>query len=305
MQPQPGNYDNQKQGYPVQSTYPAYGTTPSGQGAAYPPPAPPPPYTASSQNQGYYEGQGNGATDEAIDDDGPFTSSSFNTRQIRHAFIRKVYLIMTAQLCVTLAFVAVFQFVNPVKKWVRHHIWFYYIAFIVFIVVYLVLICCDKVRRKYPNNFIALAIFTLAFSYMTAAITSFHNTFSVLYALVITVVLCGGLTIFAMQTKIDFTMCSGILFVFSLVFLLFGFSVAIMYFFVDHNTARILHIVYGALGALLFSLFLVFDTQMIMGGRKHDLNPEEYIVAALQLYLDVVMIFLFILSIFGGGGGRD
>jgi protein lifeguard len=44
---------------------------------------------------------------------------------------------------------------------------------------------------------------------------------------------------------------------------------------------------------------------MIMGGRKHDLNPEEYIVAALQLYLDVVMIFLFILSIFGGGGGRD
>jgi FtsH-binding integral membrane protein len=48
--------------------------------------------------------------------------------------------------------------------------------------------------------------------------------------------------------------------------------------------------------------FLVFDTQMIIGGehRKIQLSPEEYIVGALQLYLDVVYIFIFILMLVGG-----
>ena len=46
--------------------------------------------------------------------------------------------------------------------------------------------------------------------------------------------------------------------------------------------------------------FLAYDTQMLMGGRKHQLSPEEYIYGALQLYLDVVYLFLIILSLFGG-----
>ena len=39
---------------------------------------------------------------------------------------------------------------------------------------------------------------------------------------------------------------------------------------------------------------------MLMGGRKHELSPEEYIYGALQLYLDIVYLFLIILSLFGG-----
>ena len=58
--------------------------------------------------------------------------------------------------------------------------------------------------------------------------------------------------------------------------------------------------VYGALAALLFCLFLAYDTQMLLGGRKHALSEEEHVFAALQLYLDVVYIFLIVLSLFGG-----
>lgn len=46
--------------------------------------------------------------------------------------------------------------------------------------------------------------------------------------------------------------------------------------------------------------YLVFDTQMIVGGRKHEMSPEEHIFGALCLYLDVINIFLALLSIFGG-----
>lgn len=52
--------------------------------------------------------------------------------------------------------------------------------------------------------------------------------------------------------------------------------------------------------SFFFFQFLAFDTQMIMGGRKLELNPEEHIFAALQLYMDVVQLFLFILRLIGG-----
>uniref|UniRef100_A0A0R3X297 ABC2_membrane domain-containing protein n=1 Tax=Hydatigena taeniaeformis TaxID=6205 RepID=A0A0R3X297_HYDTA len=45
--------------------------------------------------------------------------------------------------------------------------------------------------------------------------------------------------------------------------------------------------------------YLGYDTQMIMGGRKHELSPEEYIYGAMQLYCDVVNLFMIFLSLFG------
>ena len=59
---------------------------------------------------------------------------------------------------------------------------------------------------------------------------------------------------------------------------------------------------YGSLGALVFSLYIVYDTQLMMGGKhKYALSPEEYIFAALNLYLDIINLFLYLLAIFGGG----
>lgn len=46
-------------------------------------------------------------------------------------------------------------------------------------------------------------------------------------------------------------------------------------------------------GAILFSLFLIFDTQMMMT----TLSPEEYILATINLYLDIINLFLYILRI--------
>ena len=60
----------------------------------------------------------------------------------------------------------------------------------------------------------------------------------------------------------------------------------------------ILHVVYSALMAILFSFFLIYDTQQIIGGKKHSfsISPEEHVFAAVQLYVDIVYIFLAILN---------
>lgn len=133
---------------------------------------------------------------------------------------------------------------------------------------------------------------------MTATIASFYDTEIVLIAAGITAAVCLSISIFAIQTKIDFTMCTGLIFALSMVVFMFGISCIIVYMTLGYS--HILNCVYGALAALLFALFLAYDTQMLIGGKKHQLSEEEYIFGALQLYLDVVYIFLIILSFFGG-----
>ena len=106
-------------------------------------------------------------------------------------------------------------------------------------------------------------------------------------------VLCLGLTLFAFQTKFDFTYCSGILFVLLLNLIIFGILAAIL-------PSDVLNTTYCVLGTLLFSVYLVVDTQLIMGGNKtYAISPEEYIFAALNLYLDIINLFLYILRLVG------
>ena len=104
-----------------------------------------------------------------------------------------------------------------------------------------------------------------------------------------------GLTIFALQTKIDFTMCNGILFVLLMCLMIFGIFCAIF-------PGQIMNVVYASLGAVIFSCYIVVDTQMMMGGKhKYSLDPEEYVFASLNLYLDIINLFLMILSLVGRG----
>ena len=103
-----------------------------------------------------------------------------------------------------------------------------------------------------------------------------------------------GLTIFAFQTKIDFTTCGGMLCAMMMVLFLAGIGLTIF------GTSKWTMIAYGSAGALIFSLYIVYDTQLMMGGKhKYALDPEDYIFAALNIYLDIVNLFMYILMIVG------
>ena len=81
----------------------------------------------------------------------------------------------------------------------------YIVSYVIFFVTYLAIACCESVRRKSPGNMIAMGIFTLALSIMTASIAIHHDVYWVIMAIGITAALCLGLTLFSFQTKIDFT----------------------------------------------------------------------------------------------------
>uniref|UniRef100_A0A3Q1LIE4 Glutamate ionotropic receptor NMDA type subunit associated protein 1 n=1 Tax=Bos taurus TaxID=9913 RepID=A0A3Q1LIE4_BOVIN len=203
-----------------------------------------------------------------------------------------VFLVLTLQLSVTLSTVAVFTFVGEVKGFVRENVWTYYVSYAIFFVSLIVLSCCGDFRRKHPWNLVALSILTVSLSYMVGMIASFYNTEAVIMAVGITTTVCFTVVIFSMQTRYDFTSCVGVLLVSVVVLILF----AILCIFIR---SRVLEIVYASLGALLFTCFLAVDTQLLLGNKQLSLSPEEYVFAALNLYTDIINIFLYILTIIG------
>lgn len=138
----------------------------------------------------------------------------------------------------------------------------------------------------------ALSILTVSLSYMVGMIASFYNTEAVIMAVGITTTVCFTVVIFSLQTRYDFTSCMGVLLVSMVVLLVF----TLLCIFIRN---RILEIVYASLGALLFTCFLAVDTQLLLGNKQLSLSPEEHVFAALNLYTDIINIFLYVLTIIG------
>jgi FtsH-binding integral membrane protein len=216
---------------------------------------------------------------------------AFSDIKIRHQFIRKVYSIVSMQLLVTFACSAIIIYVPPLKGFFLANSWILWLLLAGTFVVMLVLACCESVARSYPLNLILLSVFTLMESLLVGCICSVYKTDTVLIAAGITLFIVVGLTLFAFQTKIDFTGMGTYLFVAGLVLFGFGFLAIIF-------RSNIMHLVYAAAGAGLFSMYLVFDTQLMMGGKhKYSISPEDYIMAALSLYMDIINLFLMILRL--------
>lgn len=278
-------------GYPQQPGYPGAGYPggyPQPQFGGYPGsnfgPTPP---TSAGIMHGY------NSTGYGEDPLGGVDGFDFSDKTIRNGFIKKVYGILMVQLSVSLAFVALFTFHEPTKLYVYDHPALWWVSLIVMFVTLITMACCGDVRRKAPMNFIFLAIFTVAQSFLLGCATATFKKEEVFLALLICTVVTLGLTLFAFQTKIDFTMMGGVLFAATLILMVFGIIVMFWH-------GKVITLVYASFGALLFSIYIIYDTQIMIGGKhKYAISPEEYIFAALNLYLDIVNLFLYILTIIG------
>ena len=105
-------------------------------------------------------------------------------------------------------------------------------------------------------------------------------------ALGLTVLSFAGLTAYAYFTKRDFSFMGGMLTV-GLITLI---GLGIMSFFIQ---STFLHMAISAMGILLFSGYILFDTQKILRSYPAD----EHVAASLTLFLDFVLLFMHILRL--------
>merc|ERR1712232_1169113 len=116
----------------------------------------------------------------------------------------------------------------------------------------------------------------------------------------ITLLIVAGLTIYAWTAKTDFTGLGPYLMAGLLAFILFGFTLSIMSWFGLHM--KPIAMAYHFCGVLLFSFFIIYDTQLILGewgGHSEQFSVDDYCFAALNLYLDIINLFLQILRLLG------
>jgi len=103
----------------------------------------------------------------------------------------------------------------------------------------------------------------------------------------------GALSYFAMNTQKDFLSMGRILFIALIVMLVGGIVNIFMH-------SPILQLVLAGGGAILFSFFILFDTQNIIKG-----GYDSPITAALALYIDFLNLFTSLLQILGIFGSND
>ena len=106
-------------------------------------------------------------------------------------------------------------------------------------------------------------------------------------AFTLTTVAFGALSVFAMNTKRDFTTMGKMLFITLIVILV----AAVINIFVQ---SPIFQLAIASISAILFSAYILYDTQNIIRG-----NYETPIEGAVALYLDFVNLFVSLLQILG------
>lgn len=146
-------------------------------------------------------------------------------------------------------------------------------------------------------NYILLGVYTMTHSYMVAAISCLYRQDIVIAAAILTMGMFCALTVYACFTKTDMTKLGGFLSAGTMMIILF---IILFSFFLS----KIGYLIFCCIIVGLISLWIVHDTQILVGGahRAGELSLDDYCLGALIIYSDIVTMFMYLLHIIGCAG---
>lgn len=161
---------------------------------------------------------------------------------------------------------------------------------ILFIVEIGLLFALQWKKREAPLNLILLFGFTfcsgLTLTPLLISVLALPTgAIIIAQAFALTTVAFGALSIFAMNTKKDFTTTGKALFIVLIVIV----AASLLNIFIKSD---IISLAISSIAAILFSFYILYDTQNIIRG-----NYETPIEGAVALYLDFVNLFVSLLNI--------
>jgi len=213
-------------------------------------------------------------------------TAKIDDREIRHGFIRKVYSILSAQIMLTLGICAFVTLHTSTREYVLQSDWLFWTTMIL---TFVLLFTLQRYKKIYPINMVLLTLWTFSISYQIGIVTALYaetgQSWTIVEALFLTGVVFFVLTLYTLQSKRDFSFMEAGLGMGLLVLILWSFLGLIFGFTMGY--------VYALGGTVLFSGFIIYDTWMV----TERLDPDDYIEAAIELYLDIVNLFLSILQL--------
>jgi len=170
--------------------------------------------------------------------------------------------------------------------------------FITFICMFVPLIMAQRAARDFPKNLILTFLFTFIEGIWLAPFLMLAERNApgvVSQAAILTFAAFGVLSLYAVVSRRDFSAWGSFLMVGVFVLL----AAMILNAFVG-SAAGGLWI--AAIGVMIFSGLLVFDTWRLL--RSGAYGQDDYVLTAVAIYLDLLNMFVFILSLLGGGRRR-
>lgn len=210
---------------------------------------------------------------------------------LRWDFIRKVYGIIAAQLLLTCVTVSVILFSPKAQQFSQTNVPFRIVCMLGPL---LGLIPLYIYQKKHPANLFILGAWTLMLSVTVGVACSFYPSVVVLEALGLTAAIVVGLTgwtFHAIRQGKDLSVMGPFLFAGLMSLLIWGFIQIFL------PISPLTDSVFALLGALLFSGYIAYDTHLMV--QRYDL--DQYIWAAVGLYLDIINLFLRLLQLLNGG----
>lgn len=301
----PYGYPPPPAGYPSGGAAPATGYYPSSSGAT----------SYYGQGGSVMSGYGKPQRPAGFDveaQNAATAAAAFAETKVRTAFVRKVFVLVFIQLAITIGIACVFMFVKPVKEYVAgvqvpcptsvqitspnavcyengDGRWVFYTSWALTFVMLIALMCSTTLRRKHPWNYLALFAFTFVMSVQVGCIVAFWDVSVVLIAFAVTGGSVLGLTLGALFIPWDITKKGHVLGMAAFVVLFMALITFLVGFFYVNKWW---YLTLSVIIALLFAAFLVYDIQMVVGKGQHKISPDEYVFAAVQIYLDIVIMFL-------------
>lgn len=198
--------------------------------------------------------------------------------------------LLSAQLLLTAAIAGPIVMHSGVKAFVMSQPWVTLLAMVSSLALLVTLSVSETARHRHPTNLVLLGAFTVAEGIVVGAITSQYQMQAIVLAVAMTALITVGLTTYAMSTKRDFTMQGGMLCTLLLTLIMVGL-------FGAFTRSPAFQLLLAGGGAVLFGFYIVYDVQMLAGGKHTSvqLSTDEYVVGAIQVYLDVINLFLHLL----------
>ncbi|KAF7994818.1 hypothetical protein HCN44_004290 [Aphidius gifuensis] len=234
-----------------------------------------------------------------IDPDEPYIEE-FKNSTVRRIFVQRVFGLLFLQFLFTTLYIAFFMFHQPANIFIKTHWYLWVIAMVGFIFSYCSISLSQCGRRQSGLGIICLSLLTLTESHLSAYISVHYQVEAVLIAMGSTTIVAMFIAFVATCCKFDFTKHTGLLSILSFLTLITMILLIITSMF---TPVPMMMTLFGALGALIFSLYLYFDIQTIMGGRTIQINPDEIIFATTQIYVDLIGLYRYLL-IFVGASDR-
>jgi len=214
------------------------------------------------------------------------TAGLVRTGEERATLVRRTYTLVFVSILTTMVG-ATYALTNvALMQAVAQH------PFLSAICLFVPLIAAQGARTRFPMNVAMVLLFTLAMGVFLAPALALYESRSpgiLTQAGALTIGAFGILTLYAFISRRDFSAWGSFLMVG--LWVLIGTSLLNMFF---HNALADLWI--ASVSVLLFSGLLIFDTWRL----RNVFGPDDYVIAAVQIYLDLLNLFLAIVRILGG-----